>query len=276
MFRRSTRSSHSADMERVVHVTKYDMLSQKLAEFSDDDETLLKKSESEKATESKKFTELGGPIGNTLLFFAFPAVVYGLNVYCNTYQCTFKGYSNLDRFRRFSTYFNLKSFIAYAGYVVFLAVLNLLPFGGKKYTDIPNKQGKFEYVANGLFSAFVTLGLAFGLELYGLAFFNFITDHYFHFITTSVVVGFSLAALAYVRSFYVPVSALSLSSKVNNRMYNFFMGREISPRPFGRLDLKMFLFRSGVIGTVSSCCVSIFCHWLSSLTILQHKFKDIN
>lgn len=235
----------------MVHLSKYDVQAQKLTEFSDDEIT-LKKAEYEKENERKKIVEFGGTIGAALLMFLLPVVVYAIHILCNENSCSFMHFPDFKKYGNVFTYFDLKATLIYFAYMLILSLLTVLPFGGKKVSGLPNKHEKFEYVANTPFCLIVFLLAAIALEVYGIGVVKFINRHYFHFITPSFLLGVVIAVYCYYRSFYVPLSALTANSSLyQKKLYNFFMGREVNPRIFGVLDLKMFTTRASVFGGVS-------------------------
>lgn len=252
VLRRSTRASHSADVERVVHLTKYEVQAQKLTEFSDDDDLALKKSEREKEEDRKKLVEFGGTIGASLLIILLPIVVFGIHVFCNQTQCSFTKLPDLKTFSNISTYFNMKASLVYFAFLLILSLLTVLPFGGRKINGLPNKYEKLLYTANAPFGFIVLLLIAATLQYFGIGVVKFVNTHYFQFLLPAFVFGVFLSIYCYYKSFYVPLSALTTNSSLyHKKLYNFFMGREINPRLFGVLDLKIFSYRATVFGAVS-------------------------
>lgn len=256
-LRRTTRSSHSADIDRVMHLSKYDVQAKKLTEFSDDDEIALKNAEKEREDERKKLVEFGGTFGVSFLLFLLPISVYGIHVFCNETKCSFTQLPDFKRFSNPFTFFDLKASLIYYMYLIVLALLTALPFGGRRVVALPSKHEKFTYTTNAPFSLVVFVAIAFGLNFYGIHLANFLEFNYFHLILPSFVFGLVLAIYCYYRSFYVPLSALTTNSSLyQKKLYNFFMGRETNPRVFGVLDLKLFTFRAAIFGAVSIlfCC----------------------
>lgn len=236
-----------------MHVNKYEVQAQKLTEFSDDDEVALKRAESEKASDVGKLVEFGGTIGAAFFIVSLPLFVYGVNISCNENHCSFTRLPDLKKYTSFSTFFDLKTAFIYFTYLLTLSLLTVLPFGGKKVCGLLNKHGKLEYVANAPFSFIAFLLPLLVLEVYGFGVTEFLNSHYFHFILPSFIFGVLLATYCYFRSFYVPLSALTTNSSLYQRkLYNFFMGREINPRVLGVLDLKIFMTRVAIFGSVSN------------------------
>lgn len=257
VLRRSTRSSQSKEVERVVHLTKYDVQGQKLTEFSDEDDIALKSAESDKEAERKKLVEFGGTIGACLFIFLMPLFLYAVHISCNESNCSFTRLPDFKQYKSISTYFDLRSSLVYFAFLLILSLLTTLPFGGKRVSGLPSKYEKLEYTTNGPFCFIVLLLATVALEMYGIKVVKFINWHYFHFILPAFVYGLLLSIYCYYRSFYVPLSALTTNSSLyQKKLYNFFMGREINPRLLGVVDLKILSFKTAVIGALilSTAC----------------------
>lgn len=255
LVHRFTRTSQNRDIERVVHLKQFDSVTvtKKLGEFSDEDDVLVKKSQTElqNFTDTKKLMEFGGSYGALIFIVMLPVFVVGLNVFCNEEHCSFAKLPNLKKFTLISTYFDATAFLSVVAYLILVAVLSALPFGGSKVAALPNKHGKFNYVMNGLFSWFVLLLIGCGLELSNVPVTSFITEHILPLSVASIFCGVIVSVYAYIRSFYVPVSALNAHVVGKAGVYGFFLGREINPRVFSSIDLKLLFFRSCIFGSVS-------------------------
>ena len=162
-----TQNSQNREVERVVHLKHFDNVAQKLGEFSDEDETVeFRKSVSvERGGEFKQITEFGGPWGALFYTIVAPVSAIALYAVCNENQCSFVKVPDYRKYLLPSTYFDLFSILGFIGYVVLLALLSVIPFGGKQLSGMPTKQGKFTYVMNGLFSCFVITTIAVLLKL---------------------------------------------------------------------------------------------------------------
>lgn len=259
--KRFTRSQQK-EVERIVHLKHFETVSKKLSEFSDEDE--LVKETPLPVKLSKLNYDYGGPFGVSFLIFFIPAVGFFLYSACDAKSCTFKGLpEKLSKFSSLFTSFNLKTSLGYISYIIFLAAISALPFGGRKITGLPDKHGKFVYVTNGLFGAILTLALISLLEYKDIPITKFLLNNQFQLYVTSVLIGFSLTVFAYIRSFYVPVSALNPHIIDKSKIYNFYMGRELHPRLFRTLDLKMFVYKLLFISEVSTnknICILLLFH----------------
>lgn len=250
VIRRFTRSSQNTD--DIVHLKHFESVAKPLGEFSDEDEILEKKHQSDQhESKTKKITEFGGVYGALLSIFIIPLLTIALYVFCNDTHCDFKSTPNWSKFKLFSTYIDTKSILGIYAYILLLSILSAFPFGGKKVNALPNKDRKFVYVMNGLFSFFILCFVLISLEYKGVKMVNFITNNVFHLFIGGIFLGLLTAIWVHIRSFYMPVSGLNSYAVNQNGIYSFFLGREVNPRCFGIVDLKLVFFRFFIISTVS-------------------------
>lgn len=254
VVQRFLRSSQNREEERVVHLKHFDTITtmtKRLGEFSDEDDLQEQKSSHVKDTQKVKLTEFGGSFGAFLILFTIPISVIALHTICNETLCSFTKTPNYKQFTSFTEIFDASSLLGLFSFVIILAILSALPFGGRKISALPSKHGKFVYVMNGLFSFFLLSTTALALEFYGIKITEFIVDHIFHLLVSSILVGLIVSLYVYIRSFYVPISALNLHAVGWSGLYAFVLGRELNPRSLSTVDLKLLFFRAFVIGTVS-------------------------
>ncbi|CAH1967874.1 unnamed protein product [Acanthoscelides obtectus] len=246
IVRRLTRSSQSRESSDKVAAKKFNpvIISKKIGDFSDEDDIR----EVAKDDTLTKHVEFGGALGSVIASLFIPVSVVGLYVWCGEDKCVFTGISDLQKYKRLSTYFDLKSALGLLAYFTILSLLSAFPYGGKKVAAQPSKQGKFVYVMNGLLSALVMFSICAGLEFYRIPVADYIIRHQFQLLISSICFAAIVSILLYVRSFYVPVSTLNSFAVGRNKYYAFFMGREINPRLYGVVDLKIVFFRAFLIG----------------------------
>ncbi|XP_066258106.1 delta(14)-sterol reductase TM7SF2 [Euwallacea similis] len=229
------------EIERIVHLKHFEPAYNKRSGFSDEDEFVKESSESTKTGKSV-ISKVAEGIGIVLVLFLFPVLGFYLYSTCDPSNCSFKLLpANPSKFLSTSTYFDLKAALAFLSYILLLAILDVLPFSGWKVTALPDKHGKFVYVINGLFSAVVVFSFSAVLKYSDIQVFRFVLAHEFHFFISAFIVGVSISVFAYIRSFYAPISALNPQIIDKNKMHNFVIGRELHPRIFNVVDLKMFI-----------------------------------
>lgn len=254
LTRRSTRLAQQSDNERIVHLKDAELLKDAevirscLQEYSDEEE--------KEVVPYKKtpFTEFGGTVGSTFIMISVTLSAFIMNAVCNEQNCSWKinQQQNWRKYTQIGTYVDAITIVACLAYVTVFALLNALPFGGRKVTGLLSKHGRFDYCANGFFIAVVMVLLAFGIEYYNIKLFSFIYEKHLKITSIIVIFGLLLSTYLYIRSFYVPVSALNTHIINNSNLYNFYIGREINPRLFGVLDWKMFLLRYLAVSLVKN------------------------
>ncbi|KAK9881915.1 hypothetical protein WA026_018109 [Henosepilachna vigintioctopunctata] len=245
-IRRFTRNSQAKE-ERVVHIKHFDTITKKLGEFSDDDDISLLSS---KPSEKKQKSSILESVGTCFQIIFSQVFLTCLYLFCDNIQCSFKSFPNWNRFKSFSVFFDLRAFLGYSALAVTLAILSSVPFGGKRVSNLPSKQGKFIYVTNG-FASFVIIGTIFAtLEYFRFPVSRFIFEHIIQLLISATIFGAVFSVYLYLRSFYVLVSCLNPTEIDASSVNAFFYGREVNPRMFNILDLKMYLLRLRCISLI--------------------------
>lgn len=224
----------------------------KLSEFSDDDEVSPAPFvETVNAYASKRKTILS-KISSISAIVLLPTVFIAMYTLCNKDHCSFLKPPNMKNLSKVSDYIDLFSMLICICYALAIAILNAIPFGGKKVIGLANKQGRLTYVMNGLFITILFVFAVLILDMYKIPVATFVRTKYLQLGVSATILGILLSIYLYIRSFYVPVSALNSQGLTDNAVHNFIVGREVNPRIFGVLDVKMFLLRFSTTGVVSS------------------------
>ncbi|KAF2674022.1 sterol reductase/lamin B receptor [Microthyrium microscopicum] len=102
---------------------------------------------------------------------------------------------------------------------------------------LPHLGGKkLPYYCSGVWSFYTTIVLAAALHFTGIFKLNTILDEFGPLLSVAILSGFLVSIVAYF-------SALARGAQhrmTGNFIYDFFMGAELNPRLFGKLDFKMF------------------------------------
>ncbi|KAF5273416.1 hypothetical protein FQA39_LY07433 [Lamprigera yunnana] len=258
--RRSVLRSRSRDIDRIDNLRREMLLSsvQKLTELSDEDDikcpdTVREKSQHRSKSRTIELNIISGKSNwikdllSTLLLPLTPVVYL---MFCNETHCYFTKLPNLNKYLLLSTYFDSICFAVCAIYFGLIVILSALPFGGVHISGLPNKHGRLEYIMNGFFVAIMTGIALIILEYYNVPVIEKITSRYFQLLVSLLIMSLVTSLYFYARSFYVPLSALKLDVLRNNPIYNFVNGRELNPRIFGYVDVKMCLIRYFMIGNI--------------------------
>lgn len=222
-----------------------------MIEYSDDDEI-----QTEILPSSKNLiaAEFGGTVGVVILMLLSPLFVIGIITICDNHDCTWNELYNVPINLNIDYYIDSISFVGCCAFLTVFALLNALPFGGVKVTDYLNKQGRLEYCFNSGFITLITLIITIILECYGIRFYGFLYEKYLKLTVSSIIAAIFISICAYIKSYYVPISALNPNIIGKSSIYNFYMGREIHPKLFGVIDMKFFVCRFSLISLVSICC----------------------
>jgi hypothetical protein len=79
-----------------------------------------------------------------------------------------------------------------------------------------------------------------------------IEDKYVQFFVSGLLYAFALAVVLYIRGGRAHMMAQNSFAMTGSHIYDFWMGREVNPL-IGPFNVKLGLFRIGVIGLVSYC-----------------------
>lgn len=105
------------------------------------------------------------------------------------------------------------------------------------------------YFLTGLLSAIVTVAILAVLKYFKFTV-TIIADKYIQFFVTGLVYAYILALLLYIRGGRAHIVAQNPFAMTGSFIYDFWMGREVNPR-IGPFDVKVGLYRTGIIGMVS-------------------------
>ena len=95
---------------------------------------------------------------------------------------------------------------------------------------------RLEYYCSGLPSWYATIAIAVVLHVTGLFKMYTILDEFGPIMSVAIISGFLVSAVLYVSALYRGAQ----HRMTGYHVYDFFMGAELNPRIFGKLDLKMF------------------------------------
>lgn len=198
-----------------------------------------------------QITEFGGTFGVLLLLICIPLGGIFFFMICDETHCSFTKPPPYKKYLQIDTYVNVAAALSVFAFAFVVATLQALPFGGRKILGLPTRQGKFTYVLNGKFSFIVILIAATLLESKGVPIQHFIITHRFQLFVASYLFALILSIWVYIRSFSQPINTLNVHTIGKSWVYGFFMGRDLNPRIFGLIDLKMYVLRITSIAAVS-------------------------
>lgn len=193
--------------------------------------------------------EFGGPVGALVFMILMPVSAIYARLECNRKDCSLAGLRHMPTFpKTLDRYFDVKVAGVVLGFVVVQAVIAILPVGRVVEGQALATGKRLKYRCNGFFALLLSVGLCGALVRFGGVPSTYLLDHWIHFITAATILSVLMSICAFVRSRKADKKALTVSGNTGNVLNDFFMGRELNPRIFGgRLDLKMFFMRVGLI-----------------------------
>ena len=131
-----------------------------------------------------------------------------------------------------------KAWMIYWGFFAFEAACYLLlPGITVKGKPLPHEGGKrLTYHCSGIWSFYSTIAVAATLHSTGLFKLYTIIDEFGPIMSVAIITGFIVSFVVYFSAIYRGAEHRMTGYPI----YDFFMGAELNPRMFGRLDLKMF------------------------------------
>lgn len=222
-------------------------------EFSDHEEQLsFKKRVASKLDELKEF---GGTIGCILLLVLYPVVAYGLNYLCNQRSCVLKQPS-LAEFKRLTTYYDIELSKIIFPFVAGVTALNIFPLGRviKVHTD----RGYTEFQYNGLTLSIATVAGIVAAEYFKYPVVDVIYRHYLKLLLFYIGTAIFQSVILFLRSRYVSPTHLNPFAKTGSFIQDLFVGREINPKIFSLLDVKLINYHISLITTLVLNGIFIF------------------
>lgn len=175
-----------------------------------------------------------------------------LQYVCSRPDCSLKSV-RLEKLKTLSIYFTPESAYIHVALTWIVLVLSLIPFlGVKRQSAQAGDDPSAPHYFNGLASAtVVTAGLAAVEYYFKYPIYTLIYKNYQPFCLVSFVYALVLSCLVFFRSRYIPVTAWNPYAKSGRLLSDLFIGREINPRWFNRIDIKLVHRRVALIATLA-------------------------
>lgn len=245
---RKTRKDTAAlnDLKKSASVSQSHSVTDASPEYSDNDDpvTWYKRRPVSKLDEFKEF---GGKWGCLLLLLLLPLTTYALHYFCSARICSFRK-PNVTDFKQLSTYYNLDLLKVVLPFFLGVFTLNMFPLGRviKVHTD----RGYSEYQFNGLALALLTtVGVVVG-EYFKYNVVDTVLRNYNQLLLLYLVNALVQSVFAYVRAGYVTQTHWNPFAKTGHFLSDFFVGREINPKWFSLVDVKLVHYHISVITTL--------------------------
>lgn len=189
--------------------------------------------------------EWGGWFGTLILIFFTPLITILPQLMCTQNKCKFE-YPDIPT--DLNSYINLKAFVTYLGFFLFVTIVSISPIGTK--VDGPQSRiGRLQYRLNGFLCALLSLIVFITCVYKEFEVTDLIMQNHVQFSISGWIIGVILSLLLFMKGNKAPVVNLNIHGSTNSVIYNFWQGREINPR-IGPLDIKMNFFRTAMIAII--------------------------
>lgn len=160
----------------------------------------------------------------------------------------------MEKLKSISSFFTLESGYIYLAFTWIVCLLSLIPrLGVKRQLAQPapgNDSNEVRYF-NGFATAVAIVGGLSVTEYYFKYPINkLIYTNYQQFIFTGFVYALIISIWCFLRSAYVPVTSWNAFAKSGRLISDLFIGREINPRWWNRIDIKLVHRRIALISTL--------------------------
>lgn len=198
--------------------------------------------------------EFGGSILATLLVLLLVLSSFFLQYACSRQECNFKTLRP-EKLRQFSTYFTLEAGYLYLGLVWSVCLLSAIPYLGHRkqlsQSSSNSDQKITENYFNGLATAAIILtGLGVTEYCYKVPILALIYKNYQPLCSISLAYALTISIWCFIRSTYSSESSWNPYAKCGRLISDLFIGREISPRWFNVIDIKLSHLRISLITTL--------------------------
>jgi Delta24(24(1))-sterol reductase len=192
--------------------------------------------------------EFGGSLGVLGIMLGFPLLMWYMWIgatYYNGHLPLPKDGQNLSQFFKHlgnlvyeGAFPTAKAWAIYWTFFIGEGIFYILMPGitteGKPLAHADGK--RLQYYCSGVWSWYVTIALAAALHFTGIFPLYTLIDEFGPLLSVAILSGFIVSFIAYGSAFYRDATHRMTGSHI----YDFFMGAELNPRMFTRLDFKMF------------------------------------
>jgi delta24(24(1))-sterol reductase len=192
--------------------------------------------------------EFGGSWGVSAMMICFPLLMYYMWIGATYYDGKFPTPSDgeglvafgkrMSRLVYIGAFPSLKAWAMYWIFFTFEAICYLyLPGVWIKGKPLLHEGGKrLDYYCSGMWSFYTTIAVAAVLHFTGLFKLYEVIDEFGPLLSVAIISGFMVSLAAYFSAVYRGAQHRMTGYPV----YDFFMGAELNPRMFNKLDFKMF------------------------------------
>lgn len=247
LSKRRTRADTAAERKSASASVSHSVVDQS-PEYSDLDDPDISFKKRRGASTLDEIKQYGGTIGCLALLILYPILAYSLQYFCNARFCEIRQPNWLD-FQKLSTWYNLDLVKIVIPFLISTALLNIFPLG--RVSKLHNDRGYAEYHFNGLTLSILALSAVIGAEYMKYSVIDVIYRNYNQLLIILLLKSIIQSVALIIRSRYVPQSHLNPFAKTGNVIQDFFIGREINPKLFSVIDVKLSQYHVSLITTLA-------------------------
>lgn len=198
--------------------------------------------------------EFGGSIVATILILILSILCFSAQYVCSRPECNLQKI-RIEKLKQLSTYVTLEASYLYLGLAWTVYLLSAIPYLGLQ-RQLPqltttNESKSKQFYFNGFSTALIIL-LGLGITEYYFKYpiLAIIYKNYQPFIFISLIYAIITSIWCFVRSTYFPENVWNPKAKCGRLFSDLFIGREITPRWFNVIDIKLSHLRIALITTL--------------------------
>lgn len=198
--------------------------------------------------------EFGGSIAVTFLVLLVSALCFYIQYICSRPECSCKAL-RVEKLKQLSTYIVLDSAYLYIGFAWLVYLLSAIPYLGHKKQLPPSasniEQSVTQHYFNGLATALIVIaGLGTAEYYFKYPILALVYKNYQQLCLISIIYAIIVSIWCFVRSTYFPARSWNPYAKCGRLISDLFIGREIAPRWFNIIDIKLSHLRISLISTL--------------------------
>ncbi|XP_071445360.1 delta(14)-sterol reductase TM7SF2 [Hetaerina americana] len=142
---------------------------------------------------------------------------------------------------------------SYIAFCVAQLLLSALPIG-RLVDGLPDKYGRWRYRCNGIIAVALTaisFGTAWAMKWNSLFVKLSSPSGFISLLIGAILWGLLISVCLIIKAINCPVSSLNPAAITRSKVYNFFIGRQLSPRMGGIFDFKFGLYRISIMTMIS-------------------------
>lgn len=192
-------------------------------------------------------SEFGGSIGAVFWILAISLLGFSMPFLCTRQDCI-GSWVRLEKLKEVSTFVNLESCYLYFGFSWAMFLVSAIPLG--RVVSICSDRGPIQYTFNGIASGIFGLAALFIAEYLKYPAMKMLYRNYQQLAFLSIVYALTLAGWCYVRSKWQSPLQWNSYAKSERFWADYFIGREINPRWFELIDIKLAHYRVALVGAL--------------------------